>query len=72
LAIFGSKDNKVSLSIALTSDLLNKFDAGNLIKEITPIIGGKGGGGQKDMAFAGGNNKKEIPQAIKKLRELIS
>ena len=70
-AFFGSKDDKVSVIIALSNDLIEKFDAVKLIPEIVEVVGGKGGGGKKDMAMGGGSNKDKIPEAIEILKELI-
>jgi alanyl-tRNA synthetase len=70
-AFFGVKDDKVSVCLAVSSDLLEKFDAIKLIAPIVEAIGGKGGGGKKDLAMGGGSNEKAIPQAIEILKKLI-
>ena len=41
------------------------------VKISSEIIGGKGGGGRKDFAQAGGQDPKKIDEALIKLRELI-
>ena len=43
-----------------------------LVKIASEILGGKGGGGRKDFAQAGGSNKGSIEKAIKALKEKIS
>ena len=55
---------------AITHDLSNKFDANSIIKELAPIIGGKGGG-KKDLAQAGGNNPSGLKDAIEKSYKII-
>ncbi len=70
-AFFGCKEDKVAVCISLSSDLVEKFDAAKLITPTIEAIGGKGGGGKKDLAFAGGTNKSNISQAIDILKNLI-
>ena len=49
-----------------------KFDAVKLVKVASEVLGGKGGGGRKDFAQAGGTNKDRIDEAFKKLSEKIN
>ena len=44
--------------------------AGNLIKQIAPIVGG-GGGGRPNMAQAGGKNPAGIPDAIAEAKNAL-
>ncbi|MDA9909484.1 alanine--tRNA ligase [Gammaproteobacteria bacterium] len=55
--------DKVSLVAGVTKDVTDRVKAGDLIKEIAQIVGGKGGG-RPDMAMAGGNSPKQLPEAI--------
>jgi len=66
----GSDGEKVLLLVAVTKDLVKRVHAGNLIKEIAPIVGG-GGGGRPDFAQAGGKDPSKIPQALARVYELI-
>jgi alanyl-tRNA synthetase len=68
---FGVKDEKISVCISLNQNLIEKFDATKLIAPIVEAIGGKGGGGKKDLAMGGGVNKEAISQAIEVLKNLI-
>ena len=43
----------------------------NLQKQVLKIIGGKGGGGRKDFAQAGGQFKDKIDEAFEKINTLI-
>lgn len=70
-AFFAHKNGKVATCIAMTSDLIEKLDSSQLIKPVVEKIGGKGGGGKKDLAMGGGTNKDGIPQAIETLKQLI-
>ena len=69
--VFASKDDKVGLAVGVTDDLTNKFDAVEFVKVGSEIIGGKGGGGRKDFAQAGGQDQSKIEDAFKKLKSLI-
>ena len=60
-------EDKVGVSIGVTEKLIGKFDAVKLVKEAAEILGGKGGGGRKDFAQAGGINKDKIEKAFKTL-----
>ena len=62
---------KVSL-VAMATDgaVKSGAHAGNLIKEIAPLVGG-GGGGRPNMAQAGGKNPAGIPDAIAKASEVL-
>ncbi|ACS81173.1 alanine--tRNA ligase [Maridesulfovibrio salexigens] len=64
-------DNKVSLIIAVTKDLHDRFQAGALIKPVAAEVGG-GGGGRPDMAQAGGTNPAGIEKAFATLKKLVA
>ncbi len=70
-AFFGCKDDKVAVCVALSSDLVEKFDSAKLITPLVETIGGKGGGGKKDLAMGGGTNKNAILQAIETLKKIL-
>jgi alanyl-tRNA synthetase len=66
-------DGKVQVVVAVTADLTGTVKAGQLVKELAPIVGG-GGGGRPDFAEAGGRQPEKIdemlaaaPAAIQKL-----
>jgi len=64
-------DGKAALIAGVTDDLIKKgLKAGDIIKEIAPIIGG-GGGGRPQMAQAGGKNPTKIGDALARAAELI-
>ena len=70
--LLGSKvGNKAMLLCMVTKDLTDKYDAGKIVKEIAPIVGGTGGG-RAEMAQAGGPNPDKIEEALKKLEGIIS
>ncbi|MGB7201197.1 MAG: alanine--tRNA ligase [Pyrinomonadaceae bacterium] len=58
-----ASDGKVSIIVRVSDDLTGKVKAGNVIKEIVPIVGGKGGG-RADMAEGGGTEPDKLAEAI--------
>ena len=65
-------DNKISIIVGVTNDILNKFDAKDLAKISSEIVGGKGGGGRPDLAQSGGNQIDKIPNIFDAIKEKIS
>ena len=55
-------DGKVGMAIGITNDLIKKYNAVELVKLGSKVIGGTGGGGRNDFAQAGGN----LPEKIEK------
>ncbi len=56
-------EDKVSIIVRVSGDLTDRVKAGNVIKEIVPIVGGKGGG-RPDMAEGGGPESAKLSEAI--------
>ena len=69
--VFASLEDKVGLAVGITDELINKYDAVTFAKTGSEIIGGKGGGGRKDFAQAGGQFKDKIEEAFEKIKSLI-
>jgi alanyl-tRNA synthetase len=63
-------EDSVTLVSSVTSDLTKRYHAGNIVKEIAPIVGG-GGGGRPDFAQAGGKDPSKIAEALKKAEEIV-
>jgi len=64
VVVLGRKDEgKVSIIVRVSNDLTDKIKAGNVIKEIVPIVGGRGGG-KPDMAEGGGSEPDKLSEAI--------
>jgi alanyl-tRNA synthetase len=70
LAIGSDIGGKATLLVTVSSDLVSRFKAGDLIREMAPIIGGSGGG-KPEMAQAGGNHPEKLSEALEKLYALI-
>ena len=64
-------EGKVGVAIGLTKELTKKFDAVKLVKLASDVLGGKGGGGRKDFAQAGGQDSNKIEEAFEKLKSLV-
>ncbi len=70
LALGSVKDGKVSLIVMVTADLTGRFHAGNIIKEMAPILGGTGGG-KPDLAQSGGKDPAKLDAALDALYTII-
>ena len=67
-----AEDGKVTLLAGVTDDLIAKgLSAGDIVKQIAPIVGG-GGGGRPQFAQAGGKNPEKLNDALAKAAELIT
>ncbi|MGE0681620.1 MAG: alanine--tRNA ligase [Candidatus Binatia bacterium] len=62
--------DRVVLLAAVSKDVAKKYHAGNIIKQIAPLVGG-GGGGRPDFAQAGGKDPARLDEALQKVYELI-
>jgi alanyl-tRNA synthetase len=69
--VFASKDDKVGIAVGVTEQLTEKYNAVNFVKAGSEIIGGKGGGGRKDFAQAGGQDDSKINEAFESIKKLI-
>ena len=65
-------EDKIGLAVGVSKDLTSKYDAVVLAKAASVILGGKGGGGRKDFAQAGGVDKSKIEEAFKEISKKIS
>ena len=72
IILLGSKAGEKALLLCMvTKDLAGKYHAGNIIKELAPLVGGSGGG-RPDMAQAGGTQPENLSEAIAYLEKLIT
>lgn len=71
LVVASHKDDKVSLLVAANKTANDQgIKAGDIVKQIAPLVGG-GGGGRPDMAQAGGKNPNGIANALKQAKTFI-
>jgi len=69
---FSTYEDKVGVAVGITSELTKKYDAISLVKIASEVLGGKGGGGRKDFAQAGGINKNKIEDAFIAINKKIN
>jgi alanyl-tRNA synthetase len=63
-------DNKAALLVAVTADLTARIKAGDIVKELAPLIGGTGGG-RPDFAQAGGRDASKLDAALARIATLV-
>jgi alanyl-tRNA synthetase len=70
--VLGSRENgTVHLVANFDQTVAERLSAGDVVKEIAPIVGG-GGGGRPTMARAGGKQPERLGDALDRARELIA
>ena len=67
-----SHDEKVSVVVSITKDLLNTFDSIKIVKKIILFLGGKGGGGRTDLSQGGAPLNNKLAKLKNELVEIIS
>ncbi|MBH1989773.1 MAG: alanine--tRNA ligase [Alphaproteobacteria bacterium] len=70
VVVFGKEADKVSIIVSVTQDKTTMYDAVAIARELSVILGGKGGGGRPDFAQAGGSDPSKIDVAIASLSAL--
>jgi hypothetical protein len=70
IVLVSRNEDKIMLICAVTNDLTKHYNAGKIIKEMSEIVGGRGGG-RPDMAQGGGNNPQKLAQALESIKEII-
>jgi alanyl-tRNA synthetase len=63
VVLVSENDGKVGLVVSVSKDLVGRVQAGRLVKELAPVIGG-GGGGRPDFAEAGGKDASKIGELL--------
>ncbi|WP_455481521.1 alanine--tRNA ligase [Bartonella sp. B35(2025)] len=66
-----SEDGKGSAVVGVTDDLINTLNAIDLVRIVSGILGGKGGGGRSDLAQAGGPEGSKADEAIIALKAFL-
>ena len=64
VVVLGRRDEgKVSIIVRTSKDLQGRVPAGQVIRELAPLVGGRGGG-KPDMAEGGGAQPDKLPEAL--------
>ena len=67
-----SEDGKASAVVTVTTDLVGRFSAVDLVRVASVALGGKGGGGRPDMAQTGGPDATKAHEAINAVAEAMA
>ena len=69
--VFASVANdKIIFTVSVDEKLTDKYNAGKIVREISQIAGGNGGG-RKNFAQAGGKNVSKVDDALERAKEII-
>jgi alanyl-tRNA synthetase len=71
--ISSSTDGRAHIMVSINQNLLKQFkklSAGNIVKQLSELVDGKGGG-RPDFARGGGASPEKLPVALKKVEEII-
>jgi alanyl-tRNA synthetase len=63
-------DGKVAIVVSVTPNLKGRVHAGQVVKQIAPVVGG-GGGGRPDFAEAGGKDPSKIEAMLTEARRVL-
>ena len=64
------KNNKIIFTASVSDSLTDRYSAGKIVKEVSKITGGNGGG-KKNFAQAGGKDISKLDEALEKVYDLI-
>ncbi len=70
--VYINKSNKLSITVAVSHPITDKVHARSLAKSISLYLGGDGGGGQANIAQAGGVDDSKISSLQEMIKELLS
>jgi alanyl-tRNA synthetase len=70
IVLAAQQGERASLLAVVTKDLVGRYHAGNIIKELAPIVGG-GGGGRPDFAQAGGKDPSKLDAAVERAYAIV-
>ena len=62
---------KAAVAVGVTSDLTDRVSAVDILRAVTPELGGKGGGGRPDMAQGGGASAENADAAIAAAKAIL-
>jgi alanyl-tRNA synthetase len=71
IALGAAIGGKANLLVAVTKNLSSSVKAGDIVKQIAPIVGGSGGG-KPELAQAGGSLPEKLDEALAEVSAIIS
>jgi alanyl-tRNA synthetase len=71
VVLASESDGKVQIVVAVTADLIARVKAGQIVKELAPMVGG-GGGGRPDFAEAGGKQPEKIDDMLRAAETVVA
>jgi alanyl-tRNA synthetase len=63
--------DKAAIAVGVTADLTTRVSAVDILRAVTPELGGKGGGGRPDMAQGGGASTQNADAAIAQAKSIL-
>ncbi|MDO4161598.1 MAG: alanine--tRNA ligase [Pseudomonadota bacterium] len=72
VVLCSDKDEKASVVVGVSKDLTARYNAVDLVRAASAVVGGQGGGGRPDMAQAGGSDTSKINNAIDTIKKMIA
>ena len=70
IALGSASGSKALLIVVVTKDLVDRYHAGNIVKQVAAVVGGSGGG-RPDMAQAGGTRPEKLDEALAKALDIL-
>ncbi|MDH3998692.1 MAG: DHHA1 domain-containing protein, partial [Desulfuromonadales bacterium] len=70
LVLTSNEGGKVSLLVAVTKDLTGRIKAGELIKPLAELVGGRGGG-KPELAQAGGSQPENLASILEQAPQIL-
>ncbi len=71
-AIVAVNEGRATFGVAVTGDLVGRFDAVTLVRAGVAALGGQGGGGRPDMAQGGGPDGGKAQDALAAVRDILA
>jgi len=71
-ALGAENQGKAALIVVVTKDLTTRLDAVQLIRQLAPAVGARGGGGRADLARTGGPSVDGLDQALEQFHQVVA
>ncbi|GBE34157.1 alanine--tRNA ligase [bacterium BMS3Bbin06] len=71
IILTSENDGQAAIVCTVSDDLKERYNAGKIVRDLSSLAGGKGGG-KKDMAQGGTKNPDKLKSAVEKIPKIIS